>query len=75
MGYQSRARNFSFMGVDALRRTVEVVPSKEDFPVLLRRPDGSPAVTDGTTSMRASDFVAERRRNRIGFLSPSGKWL
>jgi len=75
MGYQSRSRNFSFMGVDSLRRTVEVVPAQEDSPAMLKPPDAVERAIEGTVRRDLATFVQERRRRRIGFLTSSGQWL
>lgn len=65
MGYQSRARNFSFMGVDALNRTFEVVPTKEEFPELIRPPSTETAVVQGTVALRLPAFAKALQRGSI----------
>jgi hypothetical protein len=61
MGYQTRARNFTFMGVDSLRKTFEVVPPKEDFPILPDRPKGKGRSVAGTVAVNLATFVRALR--------------
>ncbi|RYG25722.1 hypothetical protein EON82_06050 [bacterium] len=61
MGYQTRARNFSFMGVESIRKTFEVVPPKEDFATLPDRPKGRGRSVAGTVGMGLTAFVRARK--------------
>jgi hypothetical protein len=65
MGYQSRARNFSFMGVDSTRRTVEVVPPKEEFPAMIEPPTGEERVIGSTVTLRTPAFVMALLSGRV----------
>ena len=65
MGYQSRARNFSFMGVDSTRRTVEVLPPKDEFPVMIEPPTGEERVIEGTVTLRMPAFIRALLSGRI----------
>lgn len=59
MGYERRARSFSFMGVVPIGQTVEVVSDEEEVPAVLDvRP---PRSVDGTVPMTAAVFAKNRR--------------
>lgn len=63
MGYVRNARSFSFMGFDSLRRTVDVVPVKEDHPVLIEPRRQNRSNPDGTVTMTSMQFVQSGQTN------------
>lgn len=60
MAYQQRARSFSFVAATGVGRVVEVVPSREETPVLARPPMGSRRTVGGTESVDVATFVRDR---------------
>ncbi len=57
MGYQTRARRFSFMGVDSTARGYDVVQEKDDFAVLPDRPKVAAGTFNGTLTMSLAEFA------------------